>query len=106
MSEPFFESMSSDAMKDTGALPSRCSGAMQTTPQLARLQRMDEYAFRLPPRPCEKTKTGYGEDLCRRGALDIAGRVVYLMNRDMAETSWDTHVDAPRKLVYALSHSC
>lgn len=45
-------------MKDLTALPSRCSGHMTTTPCEARDPTICEYAFLLPPRPCENMTVG------------------------------------------------
>ena len=68
-------------MKEMGALPSWCSGAMTTTPWLDKEPRRWLYAFRVPPRPWENTRTGHREDEvggCKRGALVKTGRAMWL----------------------------
>lgn len=64
---------------EMGPLPSRCSGAMTTTPCAARDPQKWEYEFLVPPRPWEKTVTGHSEEpFCgfRSGASREAGMVV------------------------------
>lgn len=93
-------------MRDIGALPSRCSGAAQTIPKLAKAVQTELYVLKFPPRPCEKTTRGYFEDdvLGSSGESGVAGMLVYLMRDGSAEMNDARRVPAPRKDEYASIH--
>jgi hypothetical protein len=93
-------------MKEMGALPSRCSGAAQTIPKLAREAHIEEYVLKLPPRPWEKMTTGYLEVffLGSRVAFGVAGMEVYLIKVGSREMKDERRELAPKKEEYASTH--